>query len=161
MNNIWFLAGCAIFSAGVGYAWWIKIRVTILRQDFFALRDGLFNRAMELDALDDPAYREARRRVNAIIQFAHRWNTIMVVFLVARPVGRMPVVRSERPELQAAIDDTLNRVSQRACEFIYCDQLSGFLFTMVAMIMLGVRRARIWLRRSAEPLADMAACGCG
>ena len=62
-----FLAVFALSNAFF-YLAWIKVRVTILRQMLFEIRDGLWDTAFKLNRFDDPAYRRSRSHLNNMIR---------------------------------------------------------------------------------------------
>lgn len=74
-------AGLVGLSFVITYAWWCRFRVWVLRQDLFEIRDRLWDEAMRCGFIDDPAHRDARDAINAMIRFCPRlsvpvWNEL-------------------------------------------------------------------------------------
>ena len=68
---IWILIGALVLSVSVSYGLWAKLRIVLLRQDLFVIRDRLWDRAGELSGFDDPAYRHARKHLNDAVRIEH------------------------------------------------------------------------------------------
>ncbi|MBZ5694347.1 MAG: hypothetical protein LAN36_03195 [Acidobacteriia bacterium] len=70
-----------ILLAFIMLAWWPAQRVDLFRQQMFALRDELFDFAMEGSIkFDDPAYSRLRDLMNGFIRYAHNltpYRTLM------------------------------------------------------------------------------------
>ncbi len=65
----------------------LKLRLFAFRQQLFSARNALFDEAMAgTISFDHPAYRMTRDRINALIRFAHRLNTVQLTlwWLVTR-----------------------------------------------------------------------------
>ena len=62
---------------------WRTYRVDGYRQSLFALRDELFDLAIEQWGLDNPAYRNVRELLNSAIRFAHH-TTLLRLWLSVR-----------------------------------------------------------------------------
>src|SRR6056297_2477608 len=73
-----------LISVGL-YLAWRQLRVVFLRQDLFAIRDHLWDRAKKSDGFSDPAYREAREALNGVILYAHKLD--LFTFAVTRAQG--------------------------------------------------------------------------
>src|SRR6266446_6459148 len=61
---------CSALALLVCYAWWSRFRVWVLRQDLFAIRDVVWDAMRAQGMLEDPAHREFREGINAMIRFA-------------------------------------------------------------------------------------------
>lgn len=74
------LGGLAL-GGFVGYAMWVKARVWMLRQDFFAIRDRLWDEMMDRGELDTEVHRWYREVINEMIRFAPAlsWWTFIVI----------------------------------------------------------------------------------
>lgn len=114
-------AGLAV---GVYYAWWIKIRVWLLREDLFVLRDSLWDYAMDHGLLKDERYRRAREGINALIRVAPALS-LFTVFHILKEEKREPGVpaREEDATIDAAIEEAVNRVAH----YLFYQTASGFI----------------------------------
>jgi len=64
------LLASSIFWVAICYWWWSLVRVTFLRQELFAIRNRLWDKAHALKAFNDPGYIAARTQLNACIKNA-------------------------------------------------------------------------------------------
>jgi len=126
--------GMVLASLVVTYAWWVKIRIINLRQDIFDIRDGLFDRALHLQALSDPAYRETRDHLNTVASTVHCLSLMVIFYSLGRGVlasaeGRF---KTENAQLQAAIDDALESSSLRVARYLLRETLMGVVCEIMA-----------------------------
>jgi hypothetical protein len=122
---IWLFVGVLLVSLSLAYAWWTRVRVINLRQDIFDLRDELFVSAMALDQLDDPAHTSARDHLNAVAMTADFLTIPLLAYLLHAGVGAKQVVRSQKHELQRAIDDALEHCASRIAFYLTHETFTG------------------------------------
>lgn len=124
------LLACAGLSLSISYLWWVWWRVWVFRQDLFQIRDQLWDGMRAQGALDDPAYRECRRDINAMIRLAPVLSLFTFLKLVeiveADPAGRAPNVSAAVREARAA-------VFFRVFRFLFLESLSGLVVTGLAV----------------------------
>ena len=124
------------FVLTLAYALWVRVRVLRLRQDLFAIRDELFDRATEFDAFLDPAYREARRQINGTIALADLISIPVVVRVSARAwsqgsIERDPLQSTSIPAMQAAIAHADEATSRRVFRYLAKETLVGLVGYLV------------------------------
>lgn len=127
-ERIWLLLCACGLSACITYAWWVVLRVMRLRQDLLTIRDGLFDCATNLHALDDPAYRAARHSMNALVHMASALSLRTMVFLfVNRDRDGRTFPEPSTPEVGRAIDTAFNAVSKRIYHYILNETFGGWI----------------------------------
>ncbi|MGO9468808.1 MAG: hypothetical protein ACLQIB_16875 [Isosphaeraceae bacterium] len=127
-----------LLSLTLSYAWWIKFRVWMLRQDLFLIRDRLWDTMRSLGELDDPGHRQVRDHINAAIRLAPLFTVWTVIRIAiegpqSRPLSEKPI----RNEAQEALDKAVLRISR----YLLFETLSGLLFFSVASLVV----VRVWL----------------
>lgn len=147
----WIFIGMMMVSLAVSHAWWCRVRVISLRQDLFDLRDGVFGVAMRLECFQDPAYRDARRHLNAVARIADTISIPTVVYVLLGQIPERERPRSDNEHLQAAIDDTLERCALRIQRYLLRETFTG---RIVAPAVRAIRMTSIleeqiirWVRR--------------
>ena len=134
------IVGMLAVSLALSYAWWCKVRVIRLRQDLFDMRDALFDAALEIGCLDDPAYRAVRRHFNAIAGTAGFITIPVFVFLLHRGVVKNQLLNSENSQMQKVIDSALESCANRVIVYLLKETFTG------AIVLPIVRLARIgWI----------------
>lgn len=112
--------------------WWVSIRVWMLRQDLFTIRNELWLSMIDKGQLDDPSHREIRDQINTLSRIA---PLIMSIFTFLRFYFN---ARTESDELDAAervkpaamdpdVNTALDRIVQRILRFFLHETLSGIL----------------------------------
>ena len=143
--------GMMMISLALSYAWWYKVRVIRLRQDLFDARDALFDSALEMGALDDPAYRAARRHLNAIVQLADAITLPVLAFVLHRGVSRNEMLNSNNVCLQKEIDAALDRCADRLVTYLLRETFTGLIVVPILRLVriraVVESQARRWLRR--------------
>lgn len=146
--------GTFLLTFVVCSAWWIRVRVILLREELFAVRDELWDRAFELEKLNDSAYQEMREHINALIQAAG--YVTFITLILATMSGRNPPERrrSEDEQLQESIDLAYTKVAKSVLGYCLDDTLTGKLGKMFAKLAgVGgwlVELSQNWVR-SSEP----------
>lgn len=149
------ILGTTIISLAVTYAWWVRIRVTRLRQDLFEIRDALFIQAAKWGEFDDPGYRATREYINGLASQANTITLPTLMYFIA--VGKnddqsasegeplFPHAASTR--MERASQAALAEVSARLVDYLLRETLTGWAvmlcfhcFTFSAELYRGVRR---------------------
>lgn len=121
---LYIMVGTLILSASASYAWWTRVRIIDLRQDIFDERDELFDVAMRLDALDDPAYRAARRHLNHIARTVDFISLELLVY-VGQHLPPLDPIHTENEPLRNAIDDACVSCARRIVHSLLRETVSG------------------------------------
>ena len=123
--------GTAMVSTGIAYLCWVHLRIILLRQRLFDIRDDLWDKARELFAFDDPAYREARTHLNTTIRIAH-WITLPVIAGTVPESASTPTfTKTTNPNLQKAVDDAYQQYGECVVHYLMRHTLCG-LFVLIA-----------------------------
>jgi len=134
---IWLALGIMMVSLATAYGWWVVLRTTLLRQDILDLRDGLFDKAREMDVLDDPAHRRARDHLNMIAGNAD-WMTIPIIAFVLHrgfdKPGFSPLPQSDNPEFQRAIDSALEQSAHMLARHLLRRTFTGVVIVPLASL---------------------------
>lgn len=119
--------GVFILSALFAYAWWVKVRVILFRQDLFEARDHLWDEARRLNCLDDPAYRYARATINTMIRIASDITVVTIALVSKDGTPSPPPPVSDNADMQAEIDKVRDYAFRRLSQYVLKDRLSGWL----------------------------------
>ena len=133
------------------YLGWRELRVVLLRQDMFAIRDELWDTAHRLEAFDDPAYLEAREILHAVIRRAHRIDLVtFAITLRTAEVKHAPTLPPARtPDMQSAIETALSKSYRRLSRYIVWERpFSGFALMQVANVIVFLTKLAAWTRRT-------------
>jgi len=71
-----------LLSLAIAYAWWVRFRVWMLREDLFSIRDQLWDTMLEEGTLDDPEHRRVRDEINALIRIAPLFSVWTVIGII-------------------------------------------------------------------------------
>lgn len=146
------ILGTTLIAAGVGYAWWTRLRVWMLRQDLFAIRDALWDSMRAKGELDDPAHRECREGINAMIRLAPYLSLISVWRILAIGIhARMSPMEADIP---TEVEEARNRVFIRIARYLLYWTLMGWVAVMILSTFRSLRLANAWLTRKVEALFD-------
>src|SRR5437016_4841231 len=85
-----------ILSLAITYAWWVRFRVWILREDLFEIREDLWHAMRNSGRLDDAAYRETRSSINALIRMAP-WLSLAMMFRILSGGVKVERPRTDLP----------------------------------------------------------------
>jgi hypothetical protein len=133
------VAGATIVSLTLTYYWWTKVRIIQVRQDIFDVHDALFDMAADLGCLEDPAYRVARRRLNAAANIVGFLTLDFLFHVTSKDASRKeslseeevdPLPESQNNVLQAEIQDTLEWCVDRIVRSLFEETLSGVLLRL-------------------------------
>lgn len=158
-------ASCGIGLA-ITYAWWAKVRIDIFRQRLFRERDNLWLFAFEEDALEDPAYMQARKHINAMINC----GPLMSVFTLKRinetGGGKVTFPKTSNERLRSEIKEAYKRSALIGFDYVYLYRLSGmtvFVSQLLGSILVRLTlmqfelwkksQKRVWLSRRFEDLS--------
>lgn len=137
------LTGCAAYAA------WCDIRVRLFRQQMFAIRNQMFDKAVASGTLDHPHYLEARQSMNRLIRFAPLISTGMMkrVFAAA---GEVPARKGERLPF---VDAATREFSTCVMNYVLLWTASGWLEMVGIFLSRGPREAaRQTVQREAKDL---------
>ena len=124
---IWVFIGMMLVSLAITHAWWARVRIILLRQDLFDLRDELFSVALRLECFDDEAYRDARNHLNSVARIADTISVPLLSYLSCGPVPERERPRSDIPELQVAIEQTLENCALRIQRYLLRQTFTGLI----------------------------------
>lgn len=136
---LWFTA----LSLVLAYALWVKLRVVLLRQALFEIRDDMFDQVAALGRLDDPAYLVRRASINSVIRISGTLTPVTIAYLVgtATPAD-MPT--STDKNVQDVLLKTHDRVVRRLTRYISRETLTGvLLFCLLRVLPKGVRDSEV------------------
>jgi hypothetical protein len=132
-----FIAGCVLLSLAIGYACWTRIRVWLLREDFFVIRDELWDKARELGALDHPEHRAARHHLNACIRAAHLISVPVLIRFALASEGQKSACpdtpSDDNPELTRAMEHARRRLIKRVGRYLVVERPLSALIYICAM----------------------------
>lgn len=160
MQTLSFIAGPLLISLAVSYAWWSKVRVIRIRQDIFDKRDELFDLAVELNGLDDPAYRFARDHLNALAATVESLSLPALFFVAAEMCGDdAPSTTRPRhadPRMDEKIVATMGWCSTRIMRYLLRETASGLILSGPGKVIgysnaiktLMTRNAKAWVSSS-------------
>jgi hypothetical protein len=129
-----------LLSFVLTYAWWVRFRVWMLREDLFAIRDGLWDAMREQGTLDDPEHRRVRDEINNLIRIAPLfsvWTVISIAIETMLEKGNFDFLtqRCDSPIVQKAREAFIRRVSR----YLLFEALSGlFFFFLVTVVIVRV-----------------------
>lgn len=143
------IVGMLLLSAGASYAWWVSLRVWMLRQDLFTIRGELWDAMCEAGTLDDPDHRALRNSLNALIQLAPSLSVLTFLRILVegahapRPIRDQPVSFEIRAFQQRAGD--------RLVRYLTRETLLGvaFLWSAIGFCLLILTPARVVRQRFA------------
>src|SRR5688572_25994356 len=105
------IVAVAGLSVVISYAWWVRFRVWILRQDLFAIRDELWDRMHELGLLHHPDHVRTRTELNAMIWGGPYLSFFVAVKLLGDGLSNVTADHASRlPQAAAAIDKAMKRL---------------------------------------------------
>lgn len=146
-------AKIAVSAYAVFLLYWFAFRsqrVERFRQDLFAIRDSMFDFALE-NGRDfcDPNYSDLRSSVNGMIRYADRFNPVSMIvawFSTPRQESELPASLVQCDKRIAYYQATRRRIAKRACIFLFLEHLilGPITFAILALIVvLTVGKARI------------------
>lgn len=148
--EIQIILGSVLISGAITYAWWVRFRVWMLRQDLFTIRDELWDEMRSRHMLDDPAHRQLRDGVNAFIRVA----PILSIFTILRTLAegvKANVLNLAEPA-DEAIKAARSKVVARVSRYILFESLTGLILVLIAVIacafiLIPLRSARNYFTR--------------
>lgn len=126
IGQILFVGGTLVVSVAVTYAFWAEVRVMRLRQDILDKRDALFDLAAERGGLDDPAYKAARKHLNAIAQSADEICIPLFVYWLGEGVKRDgPTLQHADSVIQKNIESMIAWCGERILKYLLYETGEG------------------------------------
>ena len=145
--TIQLLGGMLLLSSLLAYACWTKIRVWMLREDLFAIRDRLWDRMRAEGMLDHPAHRSYRNALNALIRLAPAISWMMILTIVFERVELTPISMAREFDLEKLPTP----VAEASRDAAHCVLRYLFFWTLLGLVLwiifsiLG--QLRIWQSR--------------
>lgn len=124
-DMVWIAIGVMLVSWALTYAWWVKVRVVCLRQHIYDIRDQLFDYAVTHGHLDDEAYRQARRQLNAIAAGVDVITVPVVGYMVRHGVSEEALPKSDNEAMQAKIDASIEACFSRVFYYLKNETFTG------------------------------------
>jgi hypothetical protein len=126
-----------LLSAVLSYAWWIRFRVWMLRQDLFVIRDRLWDSTRSEGGLDDPEHRRVRDSINALIRIA----PLLSLWTIVRIFIEGPESKERaRPLTGSRANEALEQAVTRVSCYLLFQTISGLiLLTIMTLISFRVR----------------------
>lgn len=129
--------GVFLVSSALFYAVWSNLRKLFLRQSFFQIRDELWIAAARLERLTDPAYLQARDRLNMLIVYGHNLSVPLLLAQAESASCRQydHTKTTDCYELNQAISNAYNRAAFRLTAYLVRDRLPSFLLAIAQQMM--------------------------
>lgn len=117
--------GTFLISVAVVYTAWSHVRLIFFRQDLFQVRDRLWDKARELNAFSDPAYVEARQKINDCIAAANWINAPAVL----PPAESLPhYFTTENRDMRKAVQAAHRELTRRILRYVLLERASGWAY---------------------------------
>ena|SRR5208337_2428697 len=133
MPEIQVVVFTTLLSGILSYAWWLRFRVWMLRQDLFTIRDDLWDVMRQAGRLDDPTYLEMREALNALIRTAPLLSVLTVLRLVSQGTHANILIEAE---LEPALQEARNRTILRLTRYIFMETLSGIVVQLALLVLV-------------------------
>lgn len=161
-NSIQLFIGVSGLTLAAFYMYWTRLRVIVLRQQLFAIRNDLWDKARELDALDDPAHKEEREKFNKMIRNAHELSlpNLLYTIIAFKDDEEESNIVSDNPELMKAIEVASDRAVRCIIRYIVLYRpISGGLVTALVGVTLSVHGSIArWFRGNGPTKLESALC---
>lgn len=139
--GIQLIIGCALVSFGVSYAWWIKVRVWLLRQDLFEIRDRLWDEMRVQGKLEDPEHVRLRKSINSMIRMAN-WLSFWALLQVAsQGVEPSPAYHSICAQKYGKL------AMSRVIRYLLFETMGGWILSPIASLLMAMQSLREMLAR--------------
>jgi hypothetical protein len=137
-------------SLVVSYAWWTKVRVWILRQRLFTVRDELWDTMREKGLLDSPAHVRVREGINALIHLAPAFSFVVMAKILSDGVRQKPPVTERIQVAEEALQEAIVTVAN----YLFYSTLSGLILAVIFrtfdLIGPAFGQIKTWIDRIAE-----------
>jgi hypothetical protein len=133
---IWLFVGVSALVLTTFYMVWTKFRVLIVRQELFDVRDELWQQAHRNECLRDPAYLDARERINSLIRTAHKISLPVLAYAMAygsKNTESSP--ESQNDNMQAAIDKAVEKTAYIIMRYVFIYRPFSGLVPAIALMM--------------------------
>jgi Fe2+ transport system protein B len=141
----------AILSSAIAYAWWVKFRVWMFREDLFAIRDRVWDTMQELGQLDDQEHRRLRAQINSLIRIAPLFSVWTVFSIMLEGVKFDLIEKRCAPD---CVQKAQTEVVQKVTRYLLLNTLSGLLvFGLIVVAFVVLVRVGHPLRRSIDRFA--------
>src|SRR5208337_596404 len=127
-----------LLSSALCYAWWVRFRVWMLRQDIFNIRDELWDSMRLSGELDDPSHREMRDALNALIRLAPLLSVLTILEVLTDETYAAVLTRKD---LGVAVQNARHLTVIRVTRYVFFETFSGLLAVIVvAAVVFFIRR---------------------
>jgi hypothetical protein len=126
-----FCLGLLALGLTVNYVVWSQVRVFFLRQEFYLIRDQLWDKAQLGGFLDDPEYRATRHQIHLLIRCARSLHVAIFEFDEAAEVGVLP--RSLREDVRRECEAALAECAKVAVRYMLLYRASGLMYLTLRM----------------------------
>jgi hypothetical protein len=142
-----------LLSLAIAYAWWVKFRVWMLREDLFAIRDRLWDKMSEDGQLDDPGHRHVRNEINALIRIAPLFS-VLTVFSIVLEGAQFDLI--QQGPFSGSVQKARDEVVQRITRYLLLHTLFGLIvFVLIVFAFIILVRVRYPLRMATERFAAL------
>ncbi len=131
------IIGVFSLSSFLAYAWWTKVRVWMLRQDLFEIRDRLWDRMRAEGLLDHPAHRWYRNNLNALIRFAPALSWLLILTVLSHDTDLTPTLtglKVEHDELPKPVSEASEEVVNCIVRYLFRWTLTGWVLWVVLSV---------------------------
>ena len=142
---------CSALALLVCYAWWSRFRVWVLRQDLFAIRDVVWDAMRAQGMLEDPAHREFREGINAMIRFAPDL-TFFTVWRIL--VTNLTPSSTEETTATAEILWGRRMTFVRLVRYLLFESIVGLIVVALALVFRMFALTRDWFTRKIQSIFD-------
>lgn len=119
-----------ILSATLCYAVWVKLRVWMLRQDLFNVRDELWEQMRCDGTLNDPSYQSTRDVINSIIRLAPYLSFVVLARILFEG---QPASKPSSPCLSAVVE-ARRKIVGRLLKYMLQESLVGVAAVVMAKL---------------------------
>jgi hypothetical protein len=118
-----------ILSATITYVFWVRLRIWLLRQDLFNIRDELWQKMRDGGTLNDEHYLATREAFNATIRIAP-WLS----FIVLGRILFSGVHHRHHGKVLEAVIDARRQAIDRLLKYMLFETATGWLVVSVASL---------------------------
>ena len=143
-----------LLSVAICYAWWVRFRVWMLRQDIFNIRDELWESMRLSGELDDPSHREMREALNALIRLAPLLSVLTILRVLTDETYAAVLTTKD---VGIAVRTARNRTVIRVTRYLFLETFSGLLaVVIVGAVVFFIRRPARFVKEFLERMVARA-----
>ncbi len=149
--------GTALLSGVLSYAWWVKMRVWMLRQDLFLARGELWEAMLADGTLHDPGHRQLRNAINALIRVSPLISIFGLLRIIAEGAHRVQGINFEASPPK--VREIHERIARRLFRYFFLETFLGLFVVGLALfvgftILLPMAFVRSYLYRLVARVVD-------